>query len=106
MAWRITNQTFFIAPGATTIITFWWPGGNSDHGAQWAMAHPVLGESEDWLMSERVGKHLACEIGQVVQNGPAVYRCVETGRDYEYRVFIRNDGTTGCRFQLEGGGVN
>jgi hypothetical protein len=69
------------------------------------MAHPVLGTSEDWLMTERVGKHLLCEIGVVSQNGEARYRCAETGRDYEYRAFIRNDGTAGCRYQLEGGAV-
>jgi len=105
MGWRVANQTF-IAPGATLIHRFWWPSGSSDRGAQWAMAHPVLGESDDWLMTERVGKHLKCEIGQVTENGPPVFSCAETGRDYEYRAFIHNDGTSGCRYQLEGGGVN
>ena len=79
--------------------------GDSDRGAQWAMAHPVPGKSDDWLMTERVGKHLPCEIGQVEVNGPPVYSCVQTGRDYEYRAFIHNDGSSGCLYQLEGGGV-
>jgi hypothetical protein len=104
MGWRVSSQTF-IAPGATIIHTFWWPSGNSDRGAQWAMAHPVPGKSDDWLMTERVGKHLLCEIGQVEVNGPPVYSCVQTGRDYEYRAFIHNDGSPGCLYQLEGGGV-
>jgi hypothetical protein len=69
------------------------------------MAHPVPGQSEDWLMTERVGKHLVCEIGELTINGPASYRCAETGRDYEYRAFIHNDGPAGCLYQLEGGGV-
>lgn len=105
MGWRVTSQAFFIAPGATTIIRFWWPPGNSDRGAQWAMAHPLPGNSDDWLMTERVGKHLVCDIGQVSENGPPVFSCVQTGQDYEYRAFFTNDGTRGCRFQLEGGGV-
>jgi hypothetical protein len=56
-------------------------------------------------MTERVGKHLVCEIGELTINGPASYRCAETGRDYEYRAFIHNDGPAGCLYQLEGGGV-
>lgn len=105
MGWRVTSRTFFIAPGATTIITFWWPPGSSDRGAQWAMAHPLPGNSDDWLMTERVGKHLVCDFGQVSQNGEPSYSCVQVGQDYEYRAFFTNDGTRGCRFQLEGGGV-
>jgi hypothetical protein len=105
MGWRVGAQTY-IAPGATLVQRFWWPSGSSDRGAQWAMAHPVLGQSDDWLMTERVGKHLRCEIGRVVVNGEPVYSCAETGREYEYRAYIRNDGSTGCRYQLEGGGVN
>lgn len=104
MGWRVSNQTF-IAPGATLIHRFWWPPGNSDRGAQWAMAHPLPGESDDWLMTERVGKHVLCELGVIIENG-GDFRCTDTGRDYEYRAFIRNDGPLGCRYQLEGGGVN
>lgn len=105
MGWRVGSQTY-IAPGATLIHRFWWPAGNSDRGAQWAMAHPVAGQSDAWLMTERVGKHLLCELGQVTQNGSTTYSCASTGRDYEYRAYIRNDSGSGCRYQLEGGGVN
>lgn len=103
MGWRVTGQSFFIAPGATSVIRFWWPAGNSDRRAQWAMAHPVPGEPEAWLMTERVGKRLVCEVAWVTGEGD--YGCSETGRDYEYRAFFRNDGASGCRYQLEGGGV-
>jgi hypothetical protein len=105
MGWRVGSQTY-IAPGATLIHRFWWQAGRSDRGAQWAMAHPVAGQPDDWLMTERVGKHLLCDIGVVTQNGSAQYGCAQTGRDYEYRAYIRNDGTSGCRYQLEGGGVS
>jgi hypothetical protein len=103
MAWRMGN-IFFIAPGATISITFLWPPG-VDHGPQWVMPHPLPGEPETWLVTERVGKKLICEIGQVTQNGEAQFRCVGTGSNYEYRVWITNDGKSGCRFQVEGGGV-
>jgi hypothetical protein len=103
MAWRM-GSVFFIAPGTTISIGFWWPPG-TDHGPQWALPHPLPGEPETWLVTERVGKKLVCEIGQVEQNGPAKYSCAGTGSNYEYRVWIRNDGTSGCRFQLDGGSV-
>jgi hypothetical protein len=101
--WRVP-ATFFIAPGATSIIRFWWPPGSSDQGAQWAMAHPLAGASDSWLMTERVGKRRPCEIGTIAINGEPQYGCAATGADVEYRVFIRNDGASGTRYQLEGGG--
>jgi hypothetical protein len=57
-------------------------------------------------MTERVGKRLVCELGTISQNGEAEYGCAATGSDYEYRAFFRNDGSSGCRYQIEGGGVN
>ena len=102
MAWSTGN--FFVAPGATVAIWFRW-GAGADHGPQWAMAHPFPGEPEAWLVTERVGKKLVCEVGQVTQNGPARFSCVGTGSNYEYQVWITNDGRSGCRFQLQGGGV-
>jgi len=102
MAWSSGN--FFIAPGATLNIWFRWDPG-IDHGPQWAMAHPFPGEPEALLVTERVGKKLICEVGVVEINGEARYRCGGTGSNYEYYAWITNDGPSGCRFQLQGGGV-
>lgn len=103
MAWTIPD-VHFIAPGATVQWWFRW-GSGVDHGPQWAMAHPIPGEPDVVLVTERVGKKLRCEIGQIIINGPAQYSCAETGSLYEYRAWITNDGSTGCRYQLQGGGV-
>jgi hypothetical protein len=102
MAWHAGN--FFLAPGATTRIRFWW-GTGVDHGPQWALPHPFPGQPDVWLVTERVGKRLICEIGVVTQNGPANYGCGGTGSSYEYAVWIKNDGGAGCRYELQGGGV-
>jgi len=55
-------------------------------------------------MTERVGKRRPCEIGTIAIDGEPQYGCAATGADVEYRVFIRNDGASGTRYQLEGGG--
>jgi hypothetical protein len=102
MAWSVGN--FFVAPGATVTIRFHW-GSGDDHGPQWVMAHPFPGEPEAWLATERVAKKLICEVGEVIQNGPSVFRCAETGSRYEYQVWITNDGSEGCHFAIQGGGV-
>lgn len=99
MAWRMSN-TFFLAPGATTIIQFLWPPG-VDHGPQWVLPHPLSGERVAWLVTERVGKSLICEVAEGSQEG---FRCWGVS-DYEYRVWITNDDAVGCRFQIEGGSV-
>jgi len=86
-------------------MAFWWnkPG---DKGAQWAMAHPMAGEPSSALVTERVAKRVDCEIGVIIINGPAQYGCGDARTAYwSYYVDIKNDGTQGCRFQLEGGGV-
>ncbi len=103
MGWRAGN-VFVLLPGRTTSIRFWWPPGD-DKGPQWAMAHPIAGEPDVPLVTERVAKKLICEIGQIQENGPAKYSCGGTGSSYEYLVWLTNDGAAGCRFQLEGGGV-
>jgi hypothetical protein len=103
MGWRVGTQ-FFVAGGSTMLLWFSW-GAGDDKGPQWAMAHPIPGEPDVPLVTERVGKKLICEIGQVTINGPATYRCVGTGSNYEYYVWIKNDGASGCKYQLEGGGV-
>jgi hypothetical protein len=105
MGWRVTSPSFFISPGSTIRIYFWWsrPG---DKGAQWAMGHPRRGEPSTALATERVAKTVDCEIGQLIINGPAQYSCGDPSTAYwEYYADITNDGSNGCRFQLEGGGV-
>jgi hypothetical protein len=102
MAW--TNGSYFLAGGQTVSITFWW-GEGDDMGPQWAMAHPIPFEPDVPLITERVAKKLVCEFGQVVQNGEPHFSCAGTGSNYEYQVWIKNDGTSGCKFQLQGGGV-
>jgi hypothetical protein len=69
------------------------------------MAHPLPFEPEAPLVTERVAKKLICQIGVVSQNGEAQYSCGGTGSEYEYMVWLKNDGFSGCRYQLEGGGV-
>ncbi len=105
MSWRVNNPTFYIAAGAKIRIGFSW-GHPGDKGAQWAMAHPMRGEPPTALATERVAKEVACEIGKVTINGPAHYGCGAPETAYwSYYVDITNDGGEGCRFQLEGGGV-
>lgn len=104
MGWRIDNPSFYIAPGQTIRISFWWdkPG---DQGAQWAMGHPMRGEPPTALATERVAKAVACEIGVVTENGPPQYGCGDPNTAYwTYYADITNDGTEGCNSQLEGGG--
>jgi hypothetical protein len=105
MGWRVNSPTIFVSPGATVRIGLAWkrPG---DKGAQWAMAHPIAGEPPVNLATERVGKRVDCEIGVVRVNGPAEFGCGDPKTAFwSYFVDIRNEGTQGCRFQLEGGSV-
>jgi hypothetical protein len=105
MGWRVDTPVLSVAPGATIRIGFAWPH-PGDKGAQWVMGRPLPGELPVALATERVAKTVGCEIGQVIINGDARYRCGDTRTAYwEYYVDIRNDGSAPCRFQLEGGGV-
>ena len=70
------------------------------------MAHPMRGEPPAALATERVAKTVNCTIGQVSINGAAQYACGDPNTAYwEYYADITNDGSQGCRFQLEVGGV-
>lgn len=100
MGWRAGD--FYVAAGATIRASFWWPH-PGDKGAQWAMAHPKAGEPPCSLATERVGKSVACEIAWVNSEGD--YGCVADTAYWTYYADIKNDSSTGCRFQLEGGGV-
>jgi hypothetical protein len=87
-------------------MNFWWGNPGDDKGPQWAMGHPMRGEPPTGLATERVVKTVDCSIGSVTINGPAEYGCGDPGTAYwRYQVDIRNEGVSGCRFQLEGGGV-
>lgn len=103
MTWQCP-ALFFVGPNSTTEITLWWPS-YQDQGPQWAMAHPLPGEPDVPLVTERVGKQLVCELGEIIENGPPVFQCAGTGSEYQYVVWITNDGSSGCRFFLQGGGV-
>jgi hypothetical protein len=67
------------------------------------MARPLPGEPDVPLATERLAYQLICEIGQIQENGPPIYSGAGTGSLYQYIVWITNDGSSGCRFQLEGG---
>lgn len=105
MGWRISNPVFYINPGETVRVKFWW-GKPGDKGAQWAMGHPLKGEPPTALATERVAKTVQCTIGKYVINGSGHYGCGDPDTAYwEYYADIKNDGMEGCKFQLEGGGV-
>jgi len=104
MGWRINSPAFYIAPGSTVRIDFYWnqPG---DKGAQWAMGHPIKGEPPAALATERVAKQVACGLGTITVNGAGHYGCGDPETAYwQYYADITNDGPEACRFQLEGGG--
>jgi hypothetical protein len=68
------------------------------------MAHPIAGEPSSAIATERVAKYVACRVGYVTSEGD--YGCGDIDTAYwGYYVDLRNDGTEGCRFQLDGGGV-
>jgi len=104
MSWRVNGNQFFVAPGVTTRINFWWPE-PGDQGPQWAMGHPLPGALAA-LATERVAKQAACGIEQITINGSAQYSCGDPKTAYwTYYADITNDGPNGCNFVLEGGGV-
>lgn len=101
MGWRIPTE-FFIAPGATVRIIFWFDG-NRNGGPQWAMAHQDPQDHSAPLATERVGKHMECADAIAHHHG---YVCdnPENAR-WSYFADIHNEGVVGCWFYLEGGGV-
>lgn len=107
MGWRVSSPTYYIAPGQTVRIGFWWkaPG---DRGAQWAMGHPIDGQSEAALATERVAKVVSCQFDSLSQNaGVHFYECSDPGTIFwTYYVDIKNDNQAkAASFELEGGGV-
>jgi hypothetical protein len=102
MSWEI-SEVFYLAPNTTITMQFYWPPG-SDQGPQWAMARPLPGEPDVPLATQQVAYQLICEVGQIQENGSPVYSCAGTGSLYQYLVQLANEGPSGCRFQLVGGG--
>jgi hypothetical protein len=104
MAWRL-DDIFYLAPGATFRIEYYYGDQGDDKGPQWAMGHPISGPALTALATERVMKVLDCSISKLEQNGAAVYSCDPGSLYWLYQVDITNLGTGGCTFQLEGGGI-
>ena len=101
MAFRL-RDIFFVAPRSTVLIGFKY-GRGDDHGTQWATAHPLPGEPSALLVTEKGGKTLICELGVAIAGAGS--RCADPSPLFAYRIFIKNEGSAGCRFQLEGGGL-
>ncbi len=51
-----SSGPFFLAPGASIGITMWYGDPGDDHGAQWIMAHPILGEPPNSTSSIKLQK--------------------------------------------------
>jgi hypothetical protein len=104
MSWRVGSPTFYAAPGATIRIAYSWgkPGDKGPVGDGspngWRTAHgPCHGAR---------GKRVDCTIGSITVNRESHYGCGDPKTAYwSYYADFRNDGSEGCRFQLEGGGV-
>jgi hypothetical protein len=95
---------FFLAPGASMRIWVRRNGGQ-DFGAQWIMAHPLRnGQPPTELVVSDHSKLLQYEIGTITINGPAEYGYDPDSSYYEYRVTVRNAGTQGTLFNVQGGG--
>lgn len=72
MRFRSTGSSY-IASGVTVRWSVWWPH-PGDKGPLWLMAHPIEGEDAQ-LVTESVRKVTACEIGELMINGPITYGC-------------------------------
>lgn len=95
---------FFLAPGQSAAITMWHGDPGEDHGAQWIMAHPIANENQPPASLEvsHFCKHLEYAIGQVSENGEAVYSYFDPY--YRYGVTVTNVGDSGVFFSIQGGG--
>lgn len=104
MGWRVDDPILYIAPESTVRVNFWFSPERRDVGAQWAMGHTL--ERPATLITERVSKEADCEIGRIIFNDPPQYSCADTGPwRWLYHAYITNEGSQGCRFKIEGGGV-
>jgi hypothetical protein len=93
--------SFFIAPGASIRLRLWWPA-PGDHGAQWIMAHADRGQPPCELVVSDHAKKLDYSIGWVNSAGQSGWE--NDSYYYEYRVTVRNRGSYGVRFSIQGGG--
>jgi hypothetical protein len=95
---------FYLAPGASTRIYLWFGRVGDDRGAQWIMAHPLRGEPPCELVLSDFAKSIDYEIGTVTINGPAQYGYEPSSAYWRYHVTVRNTGSRGVRFNVQGGG--
>ncbi|WP_322750968.1 MULTISPECIES: hypothetical protein [unclassified Frankia] len=94
---------FFLAPGASVRLNMWYGNQGDDHGAQWIMAHPLSGEAPTELIVSDHSKILDYAIGCVEENG-SPRACPGQDPYYRYGVTVTNRGTSGVRFNIQGGG--
>ena len=103
MSWRDNSKDYWVAAGGNAGIIFWYGNPGDDKGVQFAMGHPIAGEDPTSLVTYEVAKSVACTVGSVADGH---YGCGDPRSAYwRYWVNIRNDGSSGCRFRFEGGGV-
>lgn len=95
---------FFLAPGGAVRIEVWFGDPGVDKGAQWIMAHPLRGEPPTELVLSDFAKRIDYEIGWVRVNGAPEYGYEPKSAYWRYRVTVRNAGTRGVRFNVQGGG--
>lgn len=105
MAFRMP-RIFFLAPGATMRVDFHFGNPGEDRGTVVATAHPLAGEPPTNLVTERLVKRVDCDPQGQRSTEPPTFFCNAADAFWRYAVDVRNEGRQGCRFQIEGGGVN
>lgn len=93
--------SIFLAPGASARLVLTWPA-PGDHGAQWIMAHAPKGQPPCELILTEPSKRLGYSIGWVNSEGDSGF--VDDSFFYDYRVTVRNAGSQGVVFSVQGGG--
>lgn len=94
---------FFLAPGPPMRIIMWYGDPGDDQGAQWIMAHPLAGEAPTELVVSDHSKILDYATGCIQQNG-STQACPGEDPFYRYGVVVTNRGSSGVRFNIQGGG--
>jgi hypothetical protein len=93
--------SFFLAPGASVrLVLSWNPPG--DHGAQWIMAHAAKGQPPTELMVSEFSKQLRYSIAWHRSDCTSGWNY--DSYYYRYLVTVKNLGSYGVWFSLQGGG--
>jgi hypothetical protein len=95
---------FYLGPGASTRVNLWFGRLGDDQGAQWIMAHPLRGEPPTELVLSNFSKSIDYEIASVTINGAPEYGYDASTAYWRYHVTVRNAGSAGVRFNVQGGG--